>query len=393
MQPTIIQISPTQNLNLQLEEQPAIAADGLNSFSLDLYQALKGGEKNVFFSPLSLYVALLLLYEGARAETQQEFKQVLRLKEVEPSKKQDNTFTPFRQSRPSSVPVHMANGLWLNKKVTFEAQYLERVSGKYNASLEATDFSFPNQVVQQVNNWVDHATSGLISEIIDPGDIRQDLAMILANAIYFEGVWRRPFDKKHNRFDTFYGVDKANPGIEFMNRTHEFPYYENEDFQVVALPYRQGLHFCVLLPRAQNGLARIESELSFKQLGFILEQLHWVSRVDVSLPKFSLQTSYSSLDNSLKMLGLRLPFTGQANFTGITPGPFPIQLDKIIHKAYIEINEEKTIATAATTFGTRLGFKGGYQPTQIFKADHPFLFMIVDRPSKAVVFMGKVGEL
>jgi serpin B len=360
----------------------------LNSYSYDLYGQLKTDNENLFISPLSTYYALLIAYEGVKNETRQEFEKVLHIDSYESL----SSFNAFSENlitwRDSSNYLNISNAIWTQKKLSIKEDYKTKIVQKYSSDLKTIDFKKNKIASKKINNWVANKTNGLIKNIISPDNIKDNTRFIISNAIYFIGEWGDEFDKKRTKPDDFYSVDQSISEIDFMNKTEVLSYYENDDFQFVSKPYTgNDKSFCIILPKKRYGLIDVEKKLTNSILDTILNKTNF-EQVKVSIPKFKLETDYSLIE-SLEKLGLKKVFTPSANFSGISTET-SLMIDDVRHKAYFEIDEEKTKAAAATIVYGVMGNDGGSMPDPVqFKADHPFAFMIIDNITGGIIFMGR----
>ena len=223
--------------------------------------------------------------------------------------------------------------------------------------------------------------------MISPNQIDEDTRLIILNAIYFEGAWQDEFKKIDTKLDTFYLSDNTPTGIKFMTKFEKLSYYENDEFQFVSKPYKgNDKSFCILLPKEKNGLADIEKNLNSSLLNEIWKDTIYPN-VKLSVPKFKLETSYSLVEELIS-LGLTDAFTQKADFSGITKDA-PIMINNFQHKTYFEINERHTKAAAASLAEIKFGNAGIVPDLVTVKADHPFVFMIIDNSTKAILFMGR----
>jgi serpin B len=360
----------------------------LNSYSIDLYGQLKTDNENLFISPLSSYYALLIAYEGAKNETRQEFEKVLHIDNYEYL----SDFNAFSENlitwRDSSNYLNISNAIWLQKDFSIKADYKNKITQKYSSDLKTVDFKQNVNASNEINDWVTIKTNGLIKNIISPSDINNYTRLIISNAIYFIGKWGDEFDKTLTKPDDFYSVDKSKSEIDFMNKTEYLSYYDNNDFQFISKTYEgNDKSFCIILPKTRYGLINIEKELTNSVIDTILDNTKYL-QVRLSIPKFKLETAYSLIE-PLNKLGLEKAFKPGADFSGITIEE-PLLINKIYHKAFIEIDEEKTEAAAATIVAMMTGSAGGSMPKpKIFKADHPFTFLIIDNKTKGIIFIGR----
>ncbi|WP_320019129.1 serpin family protein [Labilibaculum manganireducens] len=360
----------------------------LNAYSFDLYGQIKTDNENLFVSPLSTYYALLVAHEGAKNETKAEFEKVLHIDNSESLTNCKDFSENLISLRDSSNYLNISNAIWIQKDFSVIEDYKNQIIEKYSSDLKTVDFKQKISASNEINNWVTNKTNGLIKDIICPKEINTDTRLIILNTICFIGKWRDEFNKGLTNSDYFYSINKEKSDVDFMNKTEYLQYYENKDFQFISKPYEgNDKSFCILLPKSRYGLIDIENIFTNSTLDTILHNTGYLE-VKLSIPKFKLETTYS-LKEPLIKLGLEKAFTRHADFSGIT-SEVPLLINKVNHKAYIEINEEKTEAGAATIVEMMDGSTGGSMPKpKKFKADHPFTFMIVDNKTNGIIFIGR----
>ncbi len=242
-----------------------------------------------------------------------------------------------------------------------------------------------------INRRVEEQTEEKIKDLIASGVLDTTTRLVLTNAIYFKGDWSRPFKPAATYQDDFHLADGRKVKVPLMRQTDDFGYAEDDRVQALQMHYRGGyLSMTVVLPKAKDGLAEIESDLTPEKLEAWHKALH-DREVIVTFPKFTM-TSEFDLGRTLGQLGMPLVFSDQADFSGISPGPEPLKISAVIHKAFVDVNETGTEAAAATAIG--LAAAAAPLPTQpvVFRADHPFLFLIRDRQSGSILFLGRVSQ-
>lgn len=372
---------------MESNAQTAGLTSSLNKYSFDLYREIKKQNDNLFISPVSTYVALLIAYEGAGFATKNEFNKVLNIDKTDSLAGLKSFIADLTNFKNSSNYINMANAIWIQDQFKIEKNYLDRVNGIYLAEIKGIDFLKKLTALSVINQWVSDKTNGKIKEIVKANDINENTRLIISNAIYFIGKWADEFDKNLTKADDFYSILKNRTPIDFMNKTESLKYFENQDFQFVAIPYEgDDKSFCIILPKERYGIDHIESSINNKLLDSVLDQSKRLS-VNLSIPKFKLETSYSLIE-PLKRLGLKAAFTSQADFSGISRDG-QLMINAVNHKAYIEIDEKKTEAAASTAIAMMTGAVRNLVQPRIFKADHPFIFMILDNTTKGILFMGK----
>ncbi|MFA5141336.1 MAG: serpin family protein, partial [Elusimicrobiota bacterium] len=371
-----------------------LASDN-NAFALDMYRRLQGKEGNLFFSPTSLSAGLAMAYSGAGTKTAEEMRRTLRL-----SLPDERLFEAFAgQIEEANAPrkpfkLSVVNSLWSQHDFPLKPEFLNRLQAAFRARATPVDFqTAPDTVCGDINAWVARETDGRIPKIVDPGMMTAALRLILVNAVYFKGDWALKFKKNATEDQPFYAPKNAIGMVPLMRQVRESPYAEDGPVQVLALPYKGGeLSMVVVLPKEKDGLAAVEKTLSKRQLD------DWVGllsprKVKVELPKFKLEAGYS-LGDDLKAMGMPLAFSPlAADFSGMSElkadGLF---IGFVLHRAFVEVDEEGTEAAAATALAGQLRMASKPDELPVFRADHPFLFMIRDDRTGAIVFMGRFAK-
>jgi len=374
----------------------ALAAD-TDAFAADLYDRLADEKGNLFFSPYSIESALAMVYGGARGETAAQMTRVLHFSlppaQLHPAAGQlINSLEAAGtvDGKPACALV-VANALWSQKRFPYQPAFQNLVSRNYGGSLEEVDFAEFEAVRKQINGWVEKQTRDKIKELIQPGNIDGNTRLVLTNAIYFKGAWADPFKKELTKTEPFHvDADRTVP-VELMHQQHEFAYMETDDMQAVELPYAgQRLSMVVLLPKKVDGLAALEKQLTAEMINRWVEQLRG-REVELSLPKFTMTCQFE-LAATLQAMGMTDAFSGKADFSGISTAE-GMAISKVIHKAFVEVNEEGTEAAAATA--VLMGPTGAFRkpaPPVVFRADHPFVFMIRDRETGVILFVGRMVD-
>lgn len=368
------------------------AADSVNHFAFDLYGQLCARPGNLFISPYSIASALAMTYGGAAGQTAEQMAGVLHLAgpadqshaAMEALLQQIN---PAGEQRPYTLIS--ANALWLQRGVEFRKEYLTLVEQRYDAGLYSVDFAgAPARAAEEINTWASDQTQGRIKDILDPQTLSEAVRMVLTNAIYFKGSWTVPFDKTLTKPQPFTVRGGRKVETPFMNRQTKFLYGETDTFQLLELPYKGNeLSMIVLLPRTNEGLFALETKLRWEALSGRLEQLTY-REVNVSLPRFTTEARFS-LTETLRTLGMHDAFSpGSADFSGMN-GKHDLFISDVLHKTFVEVNEEGTEAAAVTAVVVGVTALAEPEPVVQFCADHPFLFLIRHRPSGCVLFLGR----
>ena len=379
---------PAQSLTAM---EQVVAAN--NDFAMDLYAKIRNdpgqANKNIFFSPFSVSTALALIYAGARGNTKSQMGNVLNLDSI------DNVDDGFRElletfnDTATEYTLNVVNALFRRKKHPFLQTYLDLASQSYHSLLRSMDFVKTSELSRiRINRWVANTTNKKILNLLGPGSIDASTVLVVVNAIYFNGFWKNPFDA-HDTYPDPFNLSASNSvDIDMMNMYLK-PYYYAEiddlDCQILELPYvGDQLAMHILLPNKVDGLASLESKLTIAGLNDAISSMYETD-LDVSIPKFKL-TQTLGLSDILKSMGMVDVFDDTlANLSGIDNSG-DLSVSGVIHKAYVDVNEEGTEAAGAT--GMILGSTGFAEPVS-FKANHPFLFFIKDNATGSILFSGR----
>ncbi len=381
-------------------------ADGNNQFALALYQKLRGGDGNLFFSPYSVSTALAMTYAGARAETERQMGEAMWYPTSgEVLEKLGIAGMPMTQEEfagafgaiirdlnakggKDAYELRVANALWGQQDFAFLDAFAKLVETEYGGRIRNVDFVGATEKARRtINAWVEEQTNGKIKDLISEGAVGQMTRLVLTNAIYFKGNWASQFKEDRTQDAPFTLLDASKVQVPMMNQKAKFRYAQIDELQVLQLPYvGDELSMVILLPRALDGIRQIEQGLTGENLAKWLDNLR-EQEVFVSIPKFKM-TSKFSLQTVLAQMGMAQAFTGAADFSGMT-GRRDLFISAVIHQAYVDVNEEGTEAAAATGVVMRMTSIGPDR-TPVFKADHPFIFMIRDNTSGSILFFGRV---
>lgn len=368
---------------------------GNNAFAVDLYKALKDGDGNLFFSPLSVSTALAMTYAGARNETAAQMRKALEFQladaELHPA---FGTAVKYLNgiSKGGVVKLDVANSLWPDKQYTFLESYLTLLDGAYDARATPVDYRQDEAGARkQINRWVEDKTNDKIKNLLAT-PLPPLTRLVLVNAVYFKGDWAVQFKKNATKPAPFFTEPEKPVVVEMMAQKENFKYGEDDLCQRLALPYvGNGQSMLILLPKdaGPEGLEKLEASLD---AGKIAEWCKGMQprEVQVFLPKFKLTWGTESLKKPLMRLGMKDAFDIRAaDFSGMD-GTRSVYISDVVHKAFVEVNEEGTEAAAATAVMVRT--MSLPMPPPIFRADHPFLFLIMDDASGQILFMGRVAN-
>lgn len=377
---------------------------GHSHFATRLYSklaALKAG-KNLFLSPFSIQMALAMCAVGAKGETRRVLANLINAPENIPEQNRQYAELLKLVDGEGERPFQLitANALWGQEAYHFKPDFQETIADFYDGALHIVNFcTQPDDTVKRINTWVSDKTHEKIRELVQRHIINDDTRLILTNAIYFKGQWEKEFKASDTREQAWHGLNGTYK-VSMMHQEGSYLYYEDGDFQALDIPY-QGcqLSMLVVLPRKKGTI--MSFLLGRKKYGLGWLESRWVAEdiyqkvtaslhpedVLVSLPRLMMETELK-LKPVLCALGVELAFSDEADFSGI--GDEPLKITEVVHKAFVEVNEEGTEAAAATAvlMSTWVAFVPS--PPKIFEADHPFLFFIRDRKTNIVLFFGRV---
>ncbi|GBM18219.1 Serpin B10 [Araneus ventricosus] len=366
-------------------------ANANNEFSMKLHQTLaQNSLQNLFFSPTSLFFALGMLYKGARGETAQELQNFLGYNEAGLSDEEvDKSFTQLLTEYSSSrnYTLKTANAILVNHLVNLKSEYRQAMQDSFHAKIRNVDFlREANQVVQEINAWINSHTNGKIPHFLDHLD--SSTVLTILNAIYFKGLWSVPFETRDTKLERFYnygGNDKSKY-VLMMHKSHRTLYTSSPDWEMVELPYKgDRISMVIVLPKERDGLAAVENSLTPGQINEYRNKMRMLT-VNLTLPRFKIDSVLNGLKQALETLGVGKMFQYGADFSGMAENA-KVRVSQVMHEAVVEVNEEGTVAAAAS--GVHLVPLSLSLPRD-FKVDHPFFFAIVDKKTNLILFSGRV---
>ncbi len=365
-----------------------------NQFAFDLYSEFRSEEGNVFFSPYSISTALAMTYEGAKGETAKEMQTVLHIPE-------DSTIRMPAFARiyneinkgDKKYKLSTANALWAQKDYGFLNEYTNNVEQYYGGKVTNLDFVGDTENSRQtINKWVEDQTNDKIKDLIPQGVLNALTRLVLTNAIYFKGTWAMQFDEKNTvdeEFTTSSGQTSKVPMMSLTGDDAKFNYAETNEAQILEMSYDgDELSMLILLPK-ENNLGAFEEALNSEKISEF-KSMFKEQRVDVYIPKFKFETKYFMVE-TLKNMGMPIAFTGAADFSGMD-GTKSLYIAEVIHQAFVEVNEEGTEAAAATAVLMERSSSFNKPKIPIFRADHPFIFIIQQKSTGNILFLGRVSD-
>ena len=376
------------------------AAGGNTAFALDLYQQLRVTSGNLFYSPFSLSEALAMTFAGARGETAAQMATALHFDlpggRLHPAFDALDLALASRGKGAAGADgqgfrLTLANALWGQSGFNFEAPFLDTLAQSYGATMHVADFVGDTGGARTlINDWIAARTGDRIQDLLAPGSLTRQTRMVLTNAVYFNAAWETPFNPEATHRADFTRRDGSRVAVDTMSATQKLLYGEGADHAAVVLPYDGGeLSMALILP-PRGELDAFEATLTPARLTALLGGMS-THTVSITLPRFEIASSFSLADQ-LGRLGMPIPFTDAADFTGIRRQG-GLSLSAVVHKAFLDVNEAGTEAAAAT--GVLLE---GYSlqipppPPAEIHLDHPFLLLIRDNATGTILFLGRIED-
>ena len=363
------------------------------AFALDLYRHLKKDDDNIFLSPYSISTVLAMTYAGAEGNTANQISEVLDF-----TLGQEQLRSAFGElqtqlaaiQKTGNVELNTANALWTQRDYPFLDDFFKLAASSYRAELKSVDFKTAYEAVRkEINAWVENQTRDKIKDLIKPGVIDSLTRLVLVNAIYFKGMWASQFKKSATTNSDFWLTKEKPLNVPMMSQQQEYNYMENDDLQILELPYAgNDVSMIVLLPKKIDNLAKLANSLAAKTLKSWLIRLR-KRKIIVYLPRFNIISQFN-LAQTLKSMGLIDAFKPQmADFSGID-GTRNLHISAVVHKAFVDVNEEGTEAAAAT--GAVVSVTSLPESQPVFRADHPFIFLIRENKFGSLLFIGRLVD-
>ncbi|MCS7021866.1 MAG: serpin family protein [Gemmataceae bacterium] len=382
-----------------LSEQPNLSrlVTGNTAFAWDLYGQLRNSNQgNLFLSPFSVSTALAMTAAGAKGTTFEEMEKALHLPADFPAafgallrSINDPTTDPKKRG----YTLTTANALWAQQGYPWRPEYKKLIATEFAAGLYEVDFVSNTEAARTtINDWVKKETRDKITELLSPGTVTAWTRLVLTNAIYFKGDWLEQFDKQRTKPHPFTRINGSKTEVPLMHRVGSYMYGENEQCQVLDLPYvGRRLSMTVILPRTHDGMPALEKEMTSARLTALLGVLRREPEVHVYLPKFKVETAFT-LNDPLQALGIKAAFGQGADFSGMHTGGEKLAISTVVHKAFVDVNEEGTEAAAATGVVVGVTSVRPLPTPKYFRADRPFLFLIRDHQTGSILFIGRLMD-
>ncbi len=370
-----------QPIVLNADQKALVLSNNQFAFTLFNKAATAETQQNLFISPLSVSMALSMALNGAGGTTKTGMINTLGFagKTIATINDYNKLLSGQLQSIDNEVTFNIANSIWYRNTFSVLPAFITTNQNYYNAEVAPLDFNSPSAVTT-INNWVSAKTNNEIPSIVD--NITPDKVMYLINAIYFKGSWSNKFDATKTTDQNFYKEDQSIVKCKMMFQERSYPYYANDTYSAIEMPYDQGnFVMTVLLPNAGKTTADVMATFTPDNWKTLNDGLHSTS-VQLSLPRFS--TTYdTSLVGLLSSMGMADAFNSNvADFSGIN-GTGGLYISEVRHKTMVKVDEEGTVAAAVTSIG--MSNTSIMLPT-VFNVNKPFVFVISEKSTGAILF-------
>jgi len=369
-----------------------------NKFSFDLFRKM-ADDGNLFISPYSVSSAFALLYAGSGTDAEKEIGNTFNWPENSISfHKAMSSFHQKQMKNEKEFSIHLANRIYADTSINFYNEFAEINKSNYKSEIEPINFKNKKESAKNINKWVSEKTQKMIPELLKEDNL-EGVNMLLANAVYFYGAWANPFEESNTETDTFFVARDQNSKTFFMssileskNTEFNVSFFEDSVFQVLQLPYHKNLgSMIIMLPKVDNkgnlpDLTELFTKLSYEDFEKLIFTNSTPANIHVSIPKWS-HRSAPVLSDVLKGMGMKKSFEEGADFKKIASNDNK-PITNIIHQAIIEVSEKGTKAAAATAI-TKGETSAAPEEPVYFTANHPFVYLIRDNTTGAILFIGQ----
>ncbi len=380
-------VIPDKNINRDLKPIEKVLSSSSSEFGFNVFKEIVHDQpdSNIFISPLSISMALGMTYNGAEGETEEAMRTTLGYGDLtdEQINKNYASLIHLLSNQDETVRMDIANSIWIREGFQVQDEFIDVNEKYFYAKVTNLDFFSPD-AVGIINHWVSENTNGKIEKIVT--EIDPQVVMFLINAIYFKADWQHTFDPEQTSEDWFVKQNGDSIVCNFMHQNKEFEYFSTDQFLAVDLPYGKGdFSMTLLMPKSGQSMNNFISNLDRAEWDTMVEQFSPVNFI-LQIPKFTLQYKIT-LNDVLKSLGMGIAFDeNQADFSDINPDQ-QLFISNVLHKSFIKIDEEGTEAAAATSVEVSLT-----SVPMTISFNRPFLFVIRERESNTVLFVGKLAE-
>ncbi|MDF1509423.1 serpin family protein [Robertmurraya sp. DFI.2.37] len=381
----------TSNADFRKDDYQEIVAPN-NQLGFELFSKVKPNDDgNILISPISLFMALSMVFNGADGVTKDEMTNVLNSKGIDAEKlnQANASMASMLQKDSKKIQLNVANSIWLNEAYQFQADFAQNNQDYYNAMIEEIDPSAPKSA-KKINNWVKENTNKKIEKIVSD-QLNPSLVAMLINAIYFHGEWKYGFNKNQTENRPFYSDGETINELPAMSLNEELPYMENEDFQAVSLPYGDGeMSMKIFLPRESSSLEELEQIFSYDN--WIKWNSHFQKKEGTMiLPKFQIEYE-TLLNDALIALGMPSAFNDDANFSNMFEGASSVAISEVKQKTFLNVNEEGAEAAAVTSVTMEESAKVTADEPFYMEVNRPFVIVMTDEQSGTILFIGAISN-
>lgn len=374
--------------------------EGNRHFAFDLYDWLIQSNDNLIYSPTSLSIALAMAYAGAEGQPKTDMAGVLHFTLDEETLHRafnaldlaldelESDDRGFDEDEGVPFTLNIANSLWAQQNLEFNRDFLNLLAINYGAGVGRVDFwNDPVGSAEVVNDWIADKTEDKITQALSPDSLTPETILLIVNAIYFLANWENQFESDFTTDETFHTFADGDVTVPMMHQQERFRYVEDDGWQAVELPYIGGdASMVILLPESEE-YTRVEAMFDSSLLAEIRDGMEY-REVSLSMPRFEFRT-HLNLGDTLKDMGMQSAFVSGFDSMLAEPPPNPVAIDEVIHEAFISVDEEGTEAAAVTI--VEMGITSApMQEAVEFTVDHPFMFLIIERSTQTILFMGRV---
>jgi len=388
----IISLLFLNNTYIQAQKSPdsTTVANG-NIFAFSIFQKVTNSKDNILLSPLSIRTSMAMAYYGSNTSTKTEIAKAMLF---------DTNTNVFNKnygvlvkyigsfSKDKNIKLFNANSMWVQKDFVFLKKYITGIKKNFGAWLQFVNFKTePKKCRELINKWVETKTQNKIKDLIQPNTFNELTRLVLVNALYFYSNWDVKFETIPGKKIDFKVTNEKTVQTDFMFSNNKYKYIENEKAQIVDVPYLgKKFSMIIILPKETETVSSIFGTLNNINYTKVISHFKEIN-LKIIMPKFSYSDDYE-LNDILKKMGIVQAFSLNADFSGMT-GKKDLMIDKVLHKTFIEVNETGTEAAASTA----VVIKEKSAPKDIvFKADHPFIYLIKDNKTNLIIFIGMVNN-
>ncbi|MBI3211828.1 MAG: serpin family protein [Simkania negevensis] len=392
-----VPIAPTPPITVAKKSSFSPFLAGLNRTSTLLFYILNKTSTS-FIAPFAIDSSLLMAYRGSNGRTTDELKATLHqtLSPEETQTAYETLYSKY-QGEEGSYRLLLANGVWITEASTLLPDYTKSITSSFHGRIQKVNFNDSAKIAGMLNQWISEKTEGQLKASFKATDIEGGSNLLLTSAFAFQGEWEKPFERKDTGKELFHPTNAASTPITMMKQTNFFPYFENEETQLLALPIKKvgevpSLAFLIFLPKKQitGELFNYYYSLAQDKEGGFLSYLEEMKSIPLSI-KIPLLSLHTSLDISplLYAIGIKDAFFPQADFSKID-GRKDLYIGQVVHQCHLSLNEDGIAAplTGGEVFGLGKSLEKGKEPLE-FLAAHPFLYLLIDLESKLIFAIGE----